>query len=88
MGFVEAAANFTHVSGVLVAYAILGVLVASAFLLGLIYLSSIVGREVWRRLRRIYHISVMKYWLERLETEGTHVFKKAEQEAKEAKNVP
>lgn len=61
-----------------------GVLIGAAgvFMIGALlltyWLAGLVGTEVLRRLRRIYHLSVIVYWLNRLEKEGTHCFQKAE----------
>ncbi len=35
------------------------------------------GNHVWKRLIRVYHLTVIYYWLDRLEKEGTHCFTKA-----------
>jgi len=37
-----------------------------------------VGVKVFTRLRRIYHLRVIQYWLIRLEKGGVSVFEKAE----------
>ncbi len=42
------------------------------------------GQEVWRRATRIYSLTVIYYWLDRLEKEGTHTFERARQEATKA----
>ncbi len=36
------------------------------------------GRLVWRNLRRCYHLTVLAYWLRRLERGGWRVFQRAE----------
>ena len=45
----------------------------------------VVGKLLWRRLIRIYHFTVIIYWLDRLEKGGWREFKKAEQEDKARK---
>ena len=40
----------------------------------------LVGKSLWKRLIRIYHFTVIIYWLDRLEKGGWREFKKAEQE--------
>ncbi len=45
----------------------------------------VVGRLLWKQLTRIYHITVIGYWLERLEKGGWREFQKAEQEDKSRK---
>lgn len=32
------------------------------------------GAYVFKRLRRVYHLTVIGYWLDRLEKEGSHCF--------------
>jgi hypothetical protein len=50
-------------------------LAVSAVLLGVsYYLLGLLGKEVFTRLRRVYHLSVVWYWLDRLEKLGTHKF--------------
>ena len=45
----------------------------------------VVGRLLWKRLTRIYHFTVILYWLDRLEKGGWREFQKAEQEGKSRK---
>lgn len=59
---------------------VLGLLGAIASLLAVSYVAGIVGQETFKRLRRVYHISVIGYWLDRLEREGTHVFQKTQKD--------
>lgn len=42
------------------------------------------GRKVWSDLRRCYHLTVISYWLDRLERGGWRVFQKAEDRDKAA----
>lgn len=62
------------------AYAAIGLAVVVA-LLGLgWYLTLIAGRLLWKRLVRVYHFTVILYWLDRLEKAGWRTFQKAERE--------
>ena len=57
------------------------VLAVVAALLGLgWYLTLIAGKLLWRRLVRVYHFTVILYWLDRLEKSGWRTFQKAERE--------
>ncbi len=61
-------------------YAAIGLAVVAA-LLGLgWYLTLIAGKLLWRRLVRVYHFTVILYWLDRLEKSGWRTFQKAERE--------
>ena len=61
-------------------YAAIGLTVVVA-LLGLgWYLTLIAGRLLWKRLVRVYHLTVILYWLDRLEKVGWRTFQKAERE--------
>jgi hypothetical protein len=40
--------------------------------------STVVGKKLFRRLIRIYHLSVLSYWLDRLEKEGRRTFQRAQ----------
>lgn len=67
------------------AYAAVGILVVW-FVLGVLALFAWhFGKLVWRRVIRVYHITVIGYWLERLEKGGWREFQKAEQEDKSRK---
>lgn len=66
----------------LTTYAVIG-LGATALLIAVgWWITLIAGRGLWRRLVRIYHFTVILYWLERLEKGGWRTFQKAEQEDK------
>jgi len=53
--------------------------------LGLLSLLTIAwGRKVFKDLRRVYHLTVIAYWLTRLESGGWRVFQKAENSDKES----
>lgn len=64
----------------------MGVMVLAASLLLLValgatwWLSGLLGKEVFARLRRTYHLSVIGYWLDRLEKGGIREFQKAERQ--------
>lgn len=58
------------------AYAFIGWLLVTCVLAALYWFSGLLGRKVFTRLKRIYHLTVIGYWLDRLESEGTHVFEK------------
>lgn len=61
-------------------YAVIGLAVVAA-LLGLgWYLTLVVGKLLWKRLVRVYHFTVILYWLDRLEKAGWRTFQKAEHE--------
>ena len=47
--------------------------------------SWIVGKLLWKRLTRIYHFTVILYWLGRLEKGGWREFQKAEHQDKARK---
>jgi hypothetical protein len=38
------------------------------------------GKEQYRKLRRVYHLHVLGYWLRRLEREGQRTFQRPENE--------
>lgn len=63
-------------------YAAIGLTVVAA-LIGLgWFLTFIAGKLLWRRLVRVYHFTVILYWLDRLEKGGRREFQKAEAEDK------
>lgn len=55
-----------------------GGVLACALLLCIWWLTGLLGRDVFKRLRRIYHLRVIGYWLGRLEKIGLREFEKAE----------
>lgn len=55
-----------------------GGVLAGALLLVVWWLVGLLGRDVFKRLRRIYHLRVIGYWLDRLEKVGLREFEKAE----------
>ena len=63
-------------------YAAIGLTVVAA-LIGLgWFLTFIAGKLLWGRLVRVYHFTVIVYWLDRLEKGGWREFQKAEAEDK------
>ena len=64
------------------AYAAIGILVVWVVLSLLALFSWHFGKLVWRRATRVYHITVIAYWLERREKGGWREFQKAETEDK------
>lgn len=51
----------------------------TTLILGAGYLvTGYIGTRVFKRVTRIYHLNVVAYWLDRLEREGTHTFKRAD----------
>ena len=66
-------------------YLWVGLLVTNAVLVALWWVTAIVGAVMWKRITRIYSMTVIIYWLDRLEKEGMHTFERAQQEAREVK---
>lgn len=62
------------------AYALLGMLTMWGILAIGWVTTWVVGRLLWKRLARIYHFTVILYWLGRLEKGGWREFQKAEAE--------
>lgn len=44
------------------------------------WLTGLLALSTFERLRRMYHLTVLGYWLHRLEKGGMRVFRKAERE--------
>jgi hypothetical protein len=61
-------------------YAALGWLLVTAVLAALWLATGVLGVAAFKRLTRVYHLSVIGYWLGRLEKSGHRVFQKAEQD--------
>lgn len=55
-------------------WAWLGLAVSFVALLFLYWMAGLLGHAVFKRLRRVYHLTVIWYWLDRLERLGTHKF--------------
>lgn len=43
-----------------------------------LYATNLLGRHLFRRLRRVYHLTVLGYWLDRMERDGIRTFEKAD----------
>ena len=65
-----------------VTYAVIGLALVSALLGVGWWATFVVGKLLWKRLNRVYHFTVILYWLERLEKGGWREFQKAEAEDK------
>ena len=57
-----------------------GLVLANLLLASLWFVTGLYGHAVFKRMMRVYHLTVIWYWLDRLEKEGTHVFEKARKE--------
>lgn len=62
-------------------YSTIGWIVVTTLLLILWIATGILGKYVFKRLKRNYHLIVIAYWLDRLEKQGTHCFQKPDDEA-------
>ena len=58
-------------------YAWVGLIASSALLVFLYLVAGAFGTLLYKRFRRIYSITVVHYWLERLEREGLRTFERA-----------
>lgn len=58
----------------------IGLVVVAMVQLALWMMVAAVGREQFRKLRRVYHLQVLSYWLGRLEREGHRTFQRPEDE--------
>lgn len=58
-------------------YAWIGLIVSTVLLLPAYWLSLEAWRQVWRRINSIYSMTVVTYWLRRLEKEGLATFERA-----------
>lgn len=67
--------SWAHVIGLIVMVAG-GFLLAAALLALSGWLLGAVGAHVWRRMRRTYHLFHLQHWMQRAEKEGTHIFKR------------
>lgn len=55
-------------------FAWLGLFASFIALLSLYWVAGMLGSALFKRMRRIYHLTVILYWLHRLERLGTHKF--------------
>ena len=65
------------------AYAAIGILVVWVVLSLLALFAWHFGKLVWRRVTRVYHITVIAYWLERLEKGGWQGFRDGQSTTKQ-----
>jgi len=56
-----------------------GLLVLLAMLMPISYAIGWYGAKIFNELRRVYHLRVIGYWLDRLEKVGVREFERAEQ---------
>lgn len=61
-------------------FAWIGWAITTSVLVFLYLITGYIGVSVFRRLTRVYHMSVIAYWLGRLEAGGAREFQKAEKE--------
>ncbi len=61
-------------------YAWIGIAVSTAVLIPLYWISLESWRLVWRRITSIYSMTVVQYWLQRLEKEGLATFERAKRD--------
>lgn len=59
---------------------VLGVIVVGGVLGFLVFVTGLIGEKLFKDLRRVYSLTVITYWLARLEREGTHTFERARKE--------
>lgn len=65
-------------------YAFIGWAVVALVMLALWVIAGYVGRLLFKRLRRVYSLLVIGYWLDRFEREGLRTFERADDAADEA----
>ena len=61
-------------------YLWVGLVIVNLILGALWVVTGYLGKEVYDRIKRIYGITVVWYWLDRLEKEGLRTFEKARKE--------
>lgn len=66
-----------NTAALLTFYALIGMGVCLLILGVLCYLAVSAGKVLWANLRNIYSITVITYWLQRLEREGWRTFERA-----------
>lgn len=66
-----------NTAALITAYALIGMGVCLLILGGLSYVTWRTAKAVWANLRNIYSITVVTYWLQRLEREGWRTFERA-----------
>lgn len=55
-----------------------GVAVLASLFGAALYATNLLGRHLFRRLRRVYCLTVLGYWLARMERDGIRTFEKAD----------
>ena len=63
-------------------YLWVGLVVTNVILGALWFATWLLAKPLWSRLTRIYSMTVIVYWLDRLEREGLRTFEKARKESK------
>jgi hypothetical protein len=63
-----------------------GLLLASVLLYIGYKVLGVVGQLFFNRVVKVYHVSHLHYWMDRMEKEGTHCFQRSIDEVKESKN--
>jgi hypothetical protein len=60
----------------------IGLAVVAVIQLALWLVIAAVGKMLLKRLLRVYHLTVLAYWLDRLEREGLRTFQRPDEERK------
>ena len=60
-------------------YLWVGLVIVNLILGALWVATGYLGKEVYDRIKRVYSLTVVWYWLDRLEKEGLRTFEKAKQ---------
>lgn len=69
--------EYAAITGAIV-WVALGFLFAIVLLTGASWIAGLFGARLFKDLRRVYHLRVIGYWLDRLEKEGSHCFEKSD----------
>ena len=64
-----------------IVFAWFGMTIAGLLLLVISWAVGCAGRDLYRRITRVYSLTVVWYWLDKLEREGLRTFEKARQES-------
>lgn len=75
-------------SAVVLAHFWIGALVSLCGSVAAWLVAGYLARSVYFRLKRVYSLTVIWYWLDRLEREGTHTFEKARADVSKKAVVP
>lgn len=65
-----------------IVFAWFGMIIAGLLLIVISWVVGCAGRELYRRITRVYHLAVVWYWLDKLESDGLRIFEKARQDHK------